>query len=108
MGEMLRQDKLKSLERIHTRLLAYLPTRVGSVQEFNKLAEEEVEVVNSYLETLAGKTKPTTSRKVEAAKALRNAWNSEFGDSSTTEVQQKIDLVAEALRQMRLARRQPK
>lgn len=108
VGEMLRRDRLKSLERLHTRLLAYLPTRLGSVQEFNKLAEEETEVINDFLGTLAGRTKPTGSRKVEAAKALRDAWNREFGDSSKADVQQNIDQVAEALRQMRLARRQPK
>lgn len=98
VDEMLRQDKLKSLELLHTKRLAVMQCFAQDPERFNKYAEEEAELLEDYFDTMHGRPAQKEARKVRMAKKLKQAWSQEFGDPSNPEVQQSIDAVAEYLR----------
>jgi hypothetical protein len=103
VDEMLRQDRIKSLERIHDRRLALMLCFSNDPEKYNKLAEDEVQIFEDHINLILGQPEQKGDRRVRVAKALRASWHKAFAENkSEEEVQRDVDAVAEALRQQRL------
>jgi hypothetical protein len=102
VDEMLRQDRLKSLELLHRRKLAFLQVCTEPVAR-GQLIESEAQMVDDYLNVMNGQPASQVNSKIRVAKKLRDSWAIAFGDPKDAKVQASIDATAEMLRQQREA-----
>lgn len=96
LGEMARKEALAVKQAQYDRLARFLACVSPSSSQYNKLVEDELELFSELMHEQYGQPGQT---KTDFVKKLMAAWNNEFGDSSSPEVQKKIDAVAAGLRQ---------